>query len=115
MAYKSKALRDWEAAVREHGCVITRETNVQLHHVYGRTYRNNKVLIGPWYILPLSPRLHDVGSNDPCNVTHFPKKFAEHYGNQKDLFLEMCDSFRTNGIIIPFNTDVINSIRLTAR
>tara|TARA_R110000851_G_scaffold133381_3_gene268208 strand:- start:10859 stop:11206 length:348 start_codon:yes stop_codon:yes gene_type:complete len=115
MAYKPKAVQDWEDTVRAIGCVITGQNDVQIHHVHGRTYKNNKILIGPWLILPLCIRLHDVHSNDPLNVTHYPKKFGLEYGLQKDIFLDMCDNLENDGIILPFGDDVIESIRNTRK
>ena len=112
---KIKSLVKWEITVRSQGCIITGQNDVQLHHVCGRAYRNNKVLIGPWFLLPLCMRLHDVGSNDPYNVTHYPKKFAETFGTQKDLFLDMCKKLVSGGMTLPFGDDVLDSIALTSR
>lgn len=112
---KSKAVSDWEALVRERGCIVKGQNNVQIHHVYGRKYKNDKVLIGPWYILPLCCELHDVGSNNPNNVTHYPKDFSNTFGLQKDLFLKMCDDLVLEGNVLPFGTDVIDSIRNTRK
>jgi len=112
---KTKAVSDWEDLVRSRGCIITGQNDVQIHHPYGRTYKNNKVLIGPWYLLPLCMRLHDVSSNDPFNVTHYPKDFAALYGYQKDLFETMCRDFVLEGIMLPFGEQVIESIRDTRK
>ena len=112
---KSKAVKDWEDTLRSLGCIITGQNDVQLHHVVGRTYKNNKVLIGPWFILPLCMRLHDVHSSDPLNVTHYPKKFSLEYGLQKDIFCEMCDNLVIEGIILPFGDNVLESIKDTRK
>lgn len=115
MNSKPKAVKDWEDTLRALGCIITGQNDVQLHHVHGRTYKNNKVLIGPWFILPLCWDLHDVFSDKPQNVTHYPKKFALKYGLQKDIFLDMCDNLENDGIILPFGDDVLESIRNTSK
>ncbi len=82
-----KSVQDWESLVRQYGCVITRSTaNVEIHHVYGSTYKHNKILIGPHYILPLTTYYHRAGQ---FNVTDHPKKFAEQYGHQRVLFETM--------------------------
>lgn len=112
---KSKAVSDWEALVREQGCIITGQNDVQLHHVHGRTYKHNKVLIGPWFILPLCCELHDVGSNNPNNVTHYPKDFANAFGLQKDLFATMCRDLVLEGNVLPFPQEVIDSIQDTRK
>lgn len=110
MTSKPKTVRDWEQMVADYGCVVTREKPVQLHHVFGRTYKHEKVLIGPWYILPLVHRLHDVSSNHPHNVTHWPKKFAKEYGYQQDLFLRMCEAIQRNGRQLPFDKQILIAI-----
>lgn len=111
---KLKAVKDWEDRVRDFGCVVTGQNDVQIHHVHGRKYKNNKVLIGPWFILPLCMKLHDVHSNDINNVTHYPKMFAQAYGLQRDLFLEMCDDLAILAGL-PFDLDVLEAIKLTRR
>jgi hypothetical protein len=110
---KSAGVRQWEQMVADFGCVVTREKPVQLHHVFGRTYKQNKILIGPWYILPLVHRLHDVSSNHPKNVTHWPKRFAREYGAQRDLFVSMCESMVRYGKELPFDDDVMDAILLS--
>jgi len=59
--------------------------SVQLHHIFGRTAKHNKVDIGHWAVLVLPFELHDVSSGDPLNVTHCKKAFEREFGMQKDL------------------------------
>lgn len=110
---KPKAIKDWEDAVRAYGCVVTSETAVELHHVVGRKYKLEKVLIGPYFILPLCWRLHGVLSNDPRNVTHFRHRFTEEYGLQRDLFAKMCDDMAENGIMVPVPPEIAGLIAQT--
>lgn len=110
MRSKPAAVKKWEGIVREFGCVVTKEKDVQIHHTFGRTYKHEKVLIGPWYILPLVHRLHDVSSNHPHNVTHWPKKFAKEYGYQQDLFFRMCEAIQRNGRQLPFDKEILIAI-----
>ena len=112
---KTKAVSDWEDLVRSRGCIITGQNDVQIHHPKGRKYKNQKILIGCWWILPLNWDLHDVNSNDPLNVTHFHKKFTAKYGLQSDLFITMCDDIVLEGNVLPFSRDVIGSIRDTRK
>lgn len=107
---KPANVRKWEQMVADYGCVVTREKPVQLHHVFGRTYTQDKILIGPWYILPLTHRLHDVGSNNQFNVTHWPKRFAIEFGYQRDLFQKMCETIQRNGQELPFDGVVLAAI-----
>jgi len=107
---KTKAVRDWEQICASWGCAVTRERSVQLHHVKGRKYKHNKVLIGPWYILPLTHRLHDVGSNNQFNVTHWPKRFEIEFGTQQKLFLDMVATMLEYGQEIPVPAEVLEAI-----
>lgn len=99
------------------GCIATRadSAHCQVHHVYGRTYRHRGVLIGPWYVIPLHRMLHDVHSNSPHNVTHFPAEFSAKYGQQKALFLNMVHAMLLMGQRIPFSMEVLNAIMDTRR
>lgn len=106
----AKAIKNWLGMVADYGCVACRESQVQVHHVFGRTYKHTKVLIGPWYVLPLHPRYHDVGSDNPFNVTHYPKKFAIAFGCQRHLFMKMCEAMERKGIELPFDDEVWQAI-----
>lgn len=72
----------------------------QIHHVAGRAYKNNKVHIGHYFILPVPVTLHDVHSNHPHNVTHYRHKFTEIYGNQRDLWLKMINQMQDEVVLI---------------
>lgn len=93
--------KQWLGIVAEHGPVIQGEGPTQLHHVVGRTGKHNKVLIGPWFVLPLPWQYHDVASGDSCNVTHFRHNFTRRFGLQKDLFLQMVERIRATGESVP--------------
>ena len=110
MKGKTKKVKDWESLVAGYGCVVSRESGIQLHHVKGRSYKHNKQLIGPWFILPLAFRYHDVSSDNPFNVTHWPKRFEIEFGRQKDLFLRMCGDFLEQGIDLPFGDETLQAI-----
>ena len=73
----------------------------QLHHVLGRSAKNNKTAIGHEFILPVPFFLHDVNSNHPENVTHNKKAFVRRFGTQRDLFNTMNQSMKEEGYIVP--------------
>ena len=110
MKSKPAPVKRWEQQVADYGCVVTREPQVQIHHVKGRTFKHDKVLIGPWYILPLTPRLHDVGSNNAFNVTHWKKRFEIEYGTQNQLFFQMVNAMLEQGQEVPVPDDVLDAI-----
>jgi len=90
--------------------------NVQHHHVVGRTYIHNKIHIGQWFVIPLPVFLHDVSSNDECNVTHYPKNFVKAYGLQSSLWWNMCCKMMANDWgELPFDNDVVEAIRDTKK
>lgn len=64
---------------------------LQCHHVCGRTYKQNKVHIGHYFILPVPIDLHDVHSNNPLNVTHWRHNFTNEFGLQRDLWAKMVE------------------------
>lgn len=66
--------------------------NIQMHHVCGRSYKQDKVSIGHWFVLPIPFELHDVSSNHEYNVTHHRHSFTAVYGMQRELFSFMVDA-----------------------
>lgn len=58
----NKAQKDWMAAVRELGSVISGGPAV-IHHAVGRTGKHNKVHIGHWWIIPLTDEEHKALHN----------------------------------------------------
>lgn len=84
----------------------------QIHHVCGRSYKQNKVKIGHWFILPVPQQLHDVHSAHPLNVTHYRKRFSEAFGNQRYLWRKMVEKMADNGIAEP-ESNISGAIMLT--
>ena len=101
--------KSWLQRIADHGCVITGQSNIQLHHCVGREGKQDKYHIGRWFVLPLAFELHDVSSNNPLNVTHHRKAFVEAYGKECDLFWEMCMSFKRQDPL-PFDAMVLKAI-----
>jgi hypothetical protein len=100
----------WLGKVADYGCVVSGESSVEVHHVYGRTYKHNKILIGHLYVLPLAVRYHNVYSNHFANVTHWPKRFGIEFGYQRDLFRKMCLSMIEDGIEVPISPEEMDAI-----
>lgn len=84
---------------------------LQCHHVCGRTYKQNKVHIGHYFILPIPFDLHDVHSNHPLNVTHWRNSFAIEFGYQRDLWLKMIHKMQSEIVLIDkISLDVVGAI-----
>ena len=105
--------KQWLSIVADHGPLI-HGAGMQIHHVCGRTYKHNKVLIGPWFIIPLPFELHDVSSNHPQNVTHYKHRFTDGYGLQSELFAEMVERLRDRGIEVP-DQEILDAIKDTRK
>ena len=109
-----QTISDWYQCTGFSGLELN-EYQFQLHHVVGRKAKHNKVSIGHWFILPIPSDLHDVSSNNLCNVTHHKHAFTDRFGLQSELFKEMIDSMVESGTKLPFGDDVINSIMDTKK
>lgn len=83
----------------------------QYHHPKGRTYKNRKTLVGPWYVIPIDENLHNYWSGEEGNVTMYPKRFEEMYGRQPLLWESMINRMQNEmGYTLPFGQDVIDAI-----
>ena len=74
---------------------------IELHHVVGRSAKQNKIAIGHEFILPVPVKLHNVMSNHTDNVTHFKKNFVKRFGTQRGLFADMVAVMRAQGYVVP--------------
>lgn len=78
-------------------------TKYELHHVAGRSYRQNKMHIGHSFIIPVPYHLHNVKSDDVQNVTHFRRNFTKQFGMQRELFEVMYNDMKELGYDVPSN------------
>lgn len=85
---------------------------IELHHVMGRSSKQNKVPIGHEFILPVPYELHNVLSNHKDNVTNFKKNFVKRFGAQRDLFNEMVSVMSAQGYVVPCY-EVLDAIKET--
>lgn len=74
-------------------------SQLQCHHVAGRTYKQDKIHIGHYFILPVPVFLHDAHSPHPLNVTHWRNRFTYEFGMQRDLWLSMVSRMYSQGAI----------------
>lgn len=89
-------------------------SDLQCHHVAGRTYKQNKIHIGHYFILPVPVFLHDVSSPHLLNVTHWRNRFTATFGMQRDLWESMVSRMHSQGAIEELPPiDVILSIART--
>ena len=110
----SKAVeKEWLSRVAEYGCVVTRETNVIVHHCIGRKGKSQKYHIGRIFVLPLAHRFHDNGDFRP-NVTMARKEFVAEVGSESSLFRGMCLDLLEDGPI-PITEEEMRAIVATNR
>lgn len=81
----------------------------QIHHVKGRSYKQNKVTIGHWFVIPVPVELHDVNSNHELNVTHHKHAFTGAFGLQRELFNDMYFIMKDQGYAVP-DLNILNAI-----
>ena len=107
-------IRAWHRMIAEYveiyGPVVEGRGRVQFHHVRGRTFRHNKILVGPWFLIPLPSSIHDYHEEGQFNVTNFWKNFVEEYGPQRVLWMNMIDRMKDKGWVLPFGQDVIDAV-----
>ena len=76
-------------------------TNIQLHHVLGRTARHNKIDIGHWFIIPVPFELHDPNVSHKYHVHKCKKAFVRRFGNQRDIYEHLVTIMECQGYAVP--------------
>lgn len=87
--------------------------DIQRHHVLGKTAKQNKTLIGPWFIIPVPFELHDPNMKNEHHVGHCKKAFVKRFGAQRDIFSVMYHSMKESGFNVP-NEHIYNTIMSTS-
>lgn len=74
------------AWVKDQSCIVTGHEGPSIvHHCEGATFKNNKVLVGHWFILPLCQEVDDI-------VTHGSRRaFRERFGPQSALWAKLIE------------------------
>jgi len=75
---------------KEQPSIVSGDYGVEVHHCVGssaKTYVGaERVHIGHWFCIPLTPEEHKLFHSDKM-------EFAEVYGNQSDLWLELIKNY----------------------
>lgn len=91
----NQAEKDFQGWLKQQPCCITGANGVQVHHCVGSTGRHNKVLIGHWFCLPLSPSMHEKYHSGT-------KAWRINYGLQCDHWLTLAVQYeRETGKEVP--------------
>ncbi len=85
----NKAEKDFQAWLKQQPCCVTGQIGVQVHHCKGATYKHNKVLIGHWFCLPLSPEVH-------AEYHAGTKAWKAKYGTQSSFWLDLVERYEND-------------------
>lgn len=102
---EKQLLKDMVCVINEHGLGALYpgyygRTDFHIHHVQGKSAKNNKVHIGYNFIIPVPIELHDNGDH-PLNVTHHKHLFTDEYGRQCDIHSNIINLMGVNGYDTP--------------
>lgn len=107
----SSQQQQWQQRVESLGCVVSGDSNSEIHHVAGCSAVYNDIAIGHWFVLPLHHQLHRTGLITVRNSLAY---FKELYGSQVQLFKGVCEQYRALYGALPFDDSVMDSICSTA-
>lgn len=113
-----KFMSDMCEFVNDHGLGVIygeeyNNCNYEMHHVLGRSAKNNKIAIGHEFVFPVPFELHNVMSGHSDNVTHFKHNFTKRFGNQRDIWEEFYNGMQVSGYKVP-STEVYYAIMSTS-
>ena len=75
--------KSFHAWLKNRPCCIDGTWGAEVHHMYGSTFKNNKVLIGHWACIPLSENLH----RGPAGFHTNKSEWLQWNGPQSRLWL----------------------------
>jgi len=94
-----KRFQGW---LKEQNCCVSNEYGVQVHHCLGSTAKQDKVLIGHYFCIPLTPEIHDYYHNSS-------KAWRNCFGFQYLLWASLAYEYESEtGNVIPH--EVIQAI-----
>jgi len=99
--------KDFQKWLKENNCCLSGLFHVHVHHCLGATAKHNKVLIGHYFCIPLSPEIHREYHSGS-------KAWRESHGLQSALWAILAEEYETStGRVIPL--DVKNAINSTKK
>jgi hypothetical protein len=92
-----KAFLSW---LKEQPCCITGEYGVHVHHCVGSSVKKDKVHIGHYFCIPLTPDKH-------LELHARKKAFREEYGSQGLCWVMLCSQYYDDtGVLIPSEVEI---------
>ncbi len=74
---------------------------IQLHHVLGRSAKQNKVAIGHEFVIPVPYQYHDINEKNSLNVSYFKHNFTDKFGMQRHIWNNMIFDMVAGGYEAP--------------
>ena len=108
----------WWGELVEMGCIYTGKP-AEVDHLVGAAAKHNKIHVGQWWVVALSPDLHRTGAvNRTTRQTMFENRFSSQaakwgpdFAFEKELWFNQCcrymEYFRQP---LPFEADVMYAI-----
>lgn len=95
----NKGEKDFQAWLKERPCCVSGKQGVSVHHMYGSSFKHNKILIGHLACIPLHYDfhqgkwgIHTIGIN----------AWVEAHDRQAVFFhKEQCEYYKDTGILLP--------------
>jgi hypothetical protein len=98
--------KDFQSWLKDRPCCVSGQSGVSVHHMYGSTFKHNKVLIGHWACIPLAYEFHQ----GRCGYhTIGQKTWRDVYGDQCNYWIVQHDIYVDEGGK-PAPQEVINAI-----
>lgn len=76
-------------------------TDMQRHHVLGKSARHNKKHIGYWFVNPVPFELHDPNMKHKFHVGNCKKAFVREFGRQCDIHNALVKGMSEYGYPVP--------------
>lgn len=118
-AKQQKLLDDITSLIDDIGCGFLYgmeyegRTDIDRHHVVGRSYKQNKIAVGHEFVIPVPKELHEVLSNHKDNVTNRKKRFTARFGMQRHIYAKLIEELEIQGYAVP-NQQVLDAIQATS-
>lgn len=87
------AVKKFQSAIAEHGSIISGDPGVQLHHIFGASAKHDKLPVGQWALLPLTPKEHALIGTDSgrkqLSLSHYGHLSPGRWLLEKSLYCEL--------------------------
>ena len=109
-AQPNAAQKRWREAVRREGSAISYDLPCEIHHPAGRTAKQDKIPIGHWFVIALSPEEHHLIDHGEAGLRELKGRYqlwhqSVEEDRYKDLSLHAFEKFLFSNIDLPYPFD----------